>query len=454
MPKSIFREASLKKLNSPEQLDRQLIVVSPTAWITIIAITLLVVGVVIWGFLGNIPEKVTGTGIIMYGSGITSVHADTSQKITEVNVSVGSKVQEGQVLAKLSTSDYNFDRDTIVESINCLQNMPDGVYDIDSMNLTSDVYSAFSNVAAQIKELEITYLTKQQELSANALELQGQISQAQASVNGYQKQLQDYRNTLRDKGIKDINVYVDNNITQLQAQIKEAQTQLNVYKATLANNQKNVYPQELNQYKEQIESYKAQFDSIKRTQLETLNESLETSDYNIQKSTLTAPISGTVLEISFKVGDYLETGSTFCRIVKSEPQTNDYVSLYVSADGAKKLHEGMQVHIYPSGVSKEEYGYVEGEVVSVADYPSTSQSIMNELNNENVVQAIAYSALTYAVKVNIEHDPSTISGFKWSSKKGETLELSAGTTCTADIVTESKRPVEVVMPFMKKLLPS
>ncbi len=454
MPKSIYREASLKKLNSPEQLDRQLIVVSPTAWITMIAIALLITGVVIWGFCGTIPEKVTGTGIIMYGSGITSVNADTTQKISDIDVTVGSQVESGQVIARLSTTDYNFDRDSIVESINSIKSMPDGVYDIDGMNLVSDVYSSFSSLSAQIKDLEFTYMSKQQEISANLLEMQGQVRQEEAIVEGYKRQLQDYKNSLRDKGIKDVDVYMDPNISQYTAEIRQAETQLNVYRANLANSMNNLYPQELRQIQEQIASYKAQFDSTKRTQLETLNKSLESADYTIQKSTLVAPVSGTVLEISYKVGDYLDMGSTFCRIVQSDPEKHDYVALYVSADGAKKLHENMEVHIYPSGISKEEFGYVVGNVRSVADYPSTSQSIMNELNNENVVQALAYSALTYAVRVDIRMDPTTKSGFQWSSQKGATLELSAGTTCTADIVTESKRPVEVVMPFIKKLLPS
>ena len=275
MPRSIYREASRKKLNSPEQLDRQLIVVSPTAWITIVAIALLIVGVVIWGFLGSIPEKVTGTGIIMYGSGITSVNADTSQKITDINVSVGSKVQSGQTIAQLSTADYNFDRDSIVENIESLKSMPDGQYDIDSMNLTSDIYSTFSSLSSQIKELELSYSSKQHEIAANILEQQGQIAQQQATVSGYKQQLQDYRNSLRDKGIKDINVYIDNEITRYTTEIQQAQAQLNIYQSTYQNNINNLYPQELNQILGQINSYKTQFDSTKRTQLETLNKSLE-----------------------------------------------------------------------------------------------------------------------------------------------------------------------------------
>ncbi len=454
MPRSIYREASLKKLNSPEQLDRQLIVVSPTAWITVIAIALLIIGVVIWGFLGSIPEKVSGTGIIMYGSGITSVNADTSQKITDINVSVGATVQKGQTIAQLSTADYNFDRDTIVENIESLKSMPDGMYDIDSMNLTSDIYSTFSSLSSQIKELELSYNSKQHEISANILEQQGQIAQQETTIAGYRQQLQDYKNSLRDKGIKDVNGYIDSDITRYTTEIRQAQAQLNVYKSTYQNNINSLYPQELNQILGQINSYKTQFDSTKRTQLETLNKSLESSDYTIHKSTITAPVGGTVLEISYKIGDYLETGATFCRIVSTDPDKQDYLALYVTADGAKKLHKGMEVHIYPSGISKEEYGYVVGEVQTIADYPSTSQSILNELNNENVVQALSSSALTYAVRVSIHKDLATKSGFKWSSKKGETVELSAGTTSTADIITESKRPVEVVMPTIKKLFPS
>jgi HlyD family secretion protein len=55
--------------------------------------------------------------------------------------------------------------------------------------------------------------------------------------------------------------------------------------------------------------------------------------------------------------------------------------------------------------------------------------------------------------VRIELDPAdTPSGFKWSSRRGPPLEVSSGTLCAAQIVTEHDKPITLVLPIMKEKL--
>jgi hypothetical protein len=46
-------------------------------------------------------------------------------------------------------------------------------------------------------------------------------------------------------------------------------------------------------------------------------------------------------------------------------------------------------------------------------------------------------------------DDSTASGFWWSNKKGGTLELAEGTIVMADIITEEKAPITMLVPYVK-----
>ena len=46
----------------------------------------------------------------------------------------------------------------------------------------------------------------------------------------------------------------------------------------------------------------------------------------------------------------------------------------------------------------------------------------------------------------------TVSGYKWSSPSGPPLGIFGGTMCTASIVTETRRPISYVIPFIKKSL--
>lgn len=52
--KSIFRQKALSKVSSPEELDRYLMVTRPGIWFALSAVIVLLVGVIVWGFLGRI----------------------------------------------------------------------------------------------------------------------------------------------------------------------------------------------------------------------------------------------------------------------------------------------------------------------------------------------------------------------------------------------------------------
>ena len=50
----IFREKSLERVSSPEQLNDYIRVTTPSVWIVLIALVVLLVGMLAWGVLGRI----------------------------------------------------------------------------------------------------------------------------------------------------------------------------------------------------------------------------------------------------------------------------------------------------------------------------------------------------------------------------------------------------------------
>lgn len=50
----IFREKSIKRVSSPEQLNDYIRVTSPSVWIVLIALVVLLVGMLAWSVLGRI----------------------------------------------------------------------------------------------------------------------------------------------------------------------------------------------------------------------------------------------------------------------------------------------------------------------------------------------------------------------------------------------------------------
>ena len=51
---TIFRQKSIDKVSSPEKLDDYIRVTTPSVWVTLIAIVLLLVGGIVWGIFGEV----------------------------------------------------------------------------------------------------------------------------------------------------------------------------------------------------------------------------------------------------------------------------------------------------------------------------------------------------------------------------------------------------------------
>ena len=64
----IFRKKSIEKITSPEKLDDYIRVTTPSVWIILAGIVLLLVGAVVWGVFGHLDTKLT-TGAVCRDGG-------------------------------------------------------------------------------------------------------------------------------------------------------------------------------------------------------------------------------------------------------------------------------------------------------------------------------------------------------------------------------------------------
>jgi hypothetical protein len=62
--KSIFTQESMDKVSSPEQLDEYIRVSKPSIWIVLCAFFILAVSVIVWGFMGTLPQTLTVSGLL------------------------------------------------------------------------------------------------------------------------------------------------------------------------------------------------------------------------------------------------------------------------------------------------------------------------------------------------------------------------------------------------------
>lgn len=58
MDKEIFREKSVKRVTSPEELNDYIKVASPSVWLILASVIVLLIGVCVWGIFGKIDTTV------------------------------------------------------------------------------------------------------------------------------------------------------------------------------------------------------------------------------------------------------------------------------------------------------------------------------------------------------------------------------------------------------------
>jgi HlyD family secretion protein len=71
---------------------------------------------------------------------------------------------------------------------------------------------------------------------------------------------------------------------------------------------------------------------------------------------------------------------------------------------------------------------------------------MTVLENRDLVDLWLRGGPVYEVTVQLQPDPATPSGYRWSSQAGPPRPLSGGTLASADLVLGQQRPMALVLP--------
>ena len=80
---TIFREKSLEKISSPEQMNDYIRVSSPSVWMVLAAVIVLLAGVCVWGVFGHLDTAVQTGGVCTNGRLTVFVGEEEHDKIRE-----------------------------------------------------------------------------------------------------------------------------------------------------------------------------------------------------------------------------------------------------------------------------------------------------------------------------------------------------------------------------------
>lgn len=130
MAEQVYREKSLEKISSPDQLDDYLKVSTPGLWVILIAVVALLAGILVWANMAHLETKIETLGTVenqMLEAPLTG--SDAEKVKTGMVVRVGSHETKidllkyddyGRTIAIASTDlpDGNYKAEIIIESIN------------------------------------------------------------------------------------------------------------------------------------------------------------------------------------------------------------------------------------------------------------------------------------------------------------------------------------------------
>ncbi len=99
MEGKLFREKSLETISSPEELNDYMHVTSPSVWLILAAIILLLTGMLVWSAVASFDSFASGTAQVSNGN--MHIYFDDEQ-IAE-NVDSGMKVTAGETETRVAS---------------------------------------------------------------------------------------------------------------------------------------------------------------------------------------------------------------------------------------------------------------------------------------------------------------------------------------------------------------
>ncbi|MET0539816.1 MAG: NHLP bacteriocin system secretion protein [Xanthobacteraceae bacterium] len=410
----IFRAAALERIASPEQLDHLVSITKPFDWIMAFVIVAGLASVLAWGILGRIPTRVTGEGILISSGGrVLDAVSSAAGRLASINVAVGDRVSQGQVVAVIAQTDIEQrHRDAVEVYREREREHSDLVKKIERELATkaqnfAKLEAAFEQII-RATEQRIEYLT------VEVKNLEGLLAKGFTT----RRNVEDRRRELADAQQRKEDMH--NEILKLRAQEFDLETQ---------------------REREQQES-QFRFNEAGRQMAQLAGE--------LGRNTQVAsPSDGMVIEVKISPGSVLTIGTP---VIAIEAQSSNLDALvYIPPDRGKSVKPGMEVRLEPSTIKREEFGMLVGTIISVSEFPITPQGMVAMLHNETLTNRFSRDGAPYAAIVRLERDDTSASGYRWAVGSGPSVRLTSGTMTRAEITTRKQRPADLVIPVMKRL---
>ncbi|KZR74885.1 HlyD family efflux transporter periplasmic adaptor subunit [Prochlorococcus marinus] len=385
-------ENTQDKVQRFEQEFYPLKIVQPYAWLGIVAVLVGFSGALTWALIGTVRQSVSAVGVVTYPGGLRQVFSPSTERIGSIEVKPGQQIHKGQTIAILEDE------------------------------------------------------TQQKKIKAAEKELE----KLQRADNDLQK-------------------LVDTRIQQ--AKITEASLQ-SVYKP-LADEAEDLFQQRLitavsygstkKNFLDTRQAYLQQITSLRELR-RTLDIQIIEKEANVfqlkselkEKYYINSPISGQIININYQTGDYPSNDVALATIIKNKRShnKNNIVVATAKSGDIDKLAEGNHAIFTPDNVERNRFGGIVAKVVKIQRTPITPEFLTNLIGSKQIADKLSDDQKLFYMELQLARDPSTPTGYKWSSGKGPDGRaiIFLNLLGKATVYYEERSPITYVMPFIRKFV--
>ena len=469
---SLFRKEALERLSSPESLDRLMQVIALKDWLPVVTLGGLVILTGLWSIWGRIPITINGQGVLSRPRRVVEFQSPISGQLKLLNVRDGQCISQDYLLATIDPSDLKKQLQLQRTKLSQLQAQAQSIDLLSGERIRLEKEAIASQRASLEQRLRdarvLAPVLKHKALTA--------IEQERGSVN---QQLQDAlelapvlqerltrRRTLLAEGALSADTVLQaqqeyqqkvQSISELKAQLKQLEV-----RETEAQQQFFQNLSIISEIQDQLQELKTRSKSLDQDNLEAANQrenqiqevkrSIAQLEKQVaDKSKILSPQAGCVLEITAQVGQFVNPGTRLGSIeLKGQDIKMVGVTYFAVKDG-KRIKPGMRIQITPDTVKRERFGGIVGQVTKISAFPVTKEGASTLVGNPEVIEnLIGEGGAMIEAIAQLKLDPSTFSGYKWSSSQGPDLKMSTGTTTTARVKIEERAPIAFILPILRE----
>jgi NHLM bacteriocin system secretion protein len=390
-----------KQRSVEDEQARMMQVTSVGGWLTLGVVGAVLLGVIVWGVVGSIPERIEGQGIVIRGGGLRQLRASGGGTLTKLTVKTGDSVKDGQIVGEITQVGSSEEIKTTRQQFEQAQRE----YEISKAENEATIAGLKAQISGADADKRSTALL---------------LEKSQEEVTRLQESLQ--------RGL-----VTPRRVEQAERDLANYQSQINAKDAQVAS---------LNaQIRSVTQTIRAKEDAVARTR----REFERVGNVSSSLAQIQSTVVGRIVELKKRTGDLVQNGDVVA--IVEPPGAGIEPVVYINSGNGKRIKPGMEAQVLPATVRPDEYGYLVAKVGVVGEYPVTSEAVKAVTGNDQIVQELLSSGSKIEVHAVLEPNPKVPSGYSWSTSSGPPFQVEGGTRVTVAVVVARKPPISYVLPI-------